>query len=121
MPKRKPSQRREPETTPQQQRDRLAEIRTEIQDVQQQIETKRRDGRTTRDWQRFSRTIITLANGRCELAYQGCTGRAQHAHKIGQGEHTLDPTLYRAACPHCHQLHHTGYGQRDDLDPFLIA
>ena len=45
MPKRKPSQRRHPEKTPQQPRDRLAEIRAEIQDVQQQIETKRRDGR----------------------------------------------------------------------------
>ena len=42
---RKPSQRRHPEKTPQQPRDRLAEIRAEIQDVQQQIETKRRDGR----------------------------------------------------------------------------
>ena len=44
MPKCKPSQRRHPEKTPQQPRDRLAEIRAEIQDVQQQIETKRRDG-----------------------------------------------------------------------------
>ena len=35
MPKRKPSQRRHPEKTPQQPRDRLAEIRAEIQDVQQ--------------------------------------------------------------------------------------
>ena len=42
MPQRKPSQRRKPEETPQPPRDRLAEIRAEIQDVQQQIETKRR-------------------------------------------------------------------------------
>ena len=48
MPKRKPSQRRHPEKTPQQPRDRLAEIRAEIQDVQQQIETKRRDGHVIR-------------------------------------------------------------------------
>ena len=41
MPKRKPSERRKPEKTPQPPRDRLAEIRAEIQDVQQQIETKR--------------------------------------------------------------------------------
>ena len=33
MPKRKPSQRRKPETTPQPPRDRLAEIRAEIQSL----------------------------------------------------------------------------------------
>src|SRR3954468_11958710 len=48
MPKRRPSQRRKPEEAPQQPRDRLAEIRAEIQDVLQQIETKRRDGRVIR-------------------------------------------------------------------------
>jgi soluble cytochrome b562 len=48
MPKRKPSQRRKPEAAPQRPRDRLAEIRAEIRDVQQQIETKRRDGRVIR-------------------------------------------------------------------------
>ena len=58
MPKRKPSQRRQPEKTPQQLRDRLAEIRAEIQDVQQQIETKRRDGhviRTAEDFKSLER------------------------------------------------------------------
>ena len=56
MPKRKPSQRRLPEKAPQQPRDRLAEIRAEIQDVQQQIETKRRDGmiRTAEDFKSLS-------------------------------------------------------------------
>ena len=53
MPKCKPSQRRHPEKTPQQLRDRLAEIRAEIQDVQQQIETKRRDGRVIRTAEDF--------------------------------------------------------------------
>ena len=53
MPKCKPSQRRYPEKTPQQPRDRLAEIRAEIQDVQQQIETKRRDGRVIRTAEDF--------------------------------------------------------------------
>ena len=53
MPKCKPSQRRHPEKTPQQPRDRLAEIRAEIQDVQQQIETKRRDGRVIRTAEDF--------------------------------------------------------------------
>jgi hypothetical protein len=49
MSKRKPpSHRQKPETTPPPPRDRLAEIRAEIQDVQQQIETHRRDGRVIR-------------------------------------------------------------------------
>ena len=39
--------------TPQQPRDRLAEIRAEIQDVQQQIETKRRDGHVIRTAEDF--------------------------------------------------------------------
>ena len=65
MPKRKPSQRRHPEKTPQQPRDRRAEIRAEIQDVQQQIETKRRDGRvirTAEDFQSLERAIAALTN-----------------------------------------------------------
>jgi hypothetical protein len=89
MPKRKPSQRRkrektpqqprdrladrpgqdlrpEPpgEKTPQQPRDRLAEIRAEIQDVQQQIETKRRGRviRTAEDFKSMERTIAALTD-----------------------------------------------------------
>src|SRR3954451_6789311 len=65
MPKRKPSQRRTPEENPQQPRDRLAEIRTEIQDVLQQIETKRRDGRVIRtadDFKSWERAIAALAD-----------------------------------------------------------
>src|ERR1700674_3930686 len=65
MPKRKPSQRRKPEKTPQPPRDRLTEIRAEIQDVQQQIETKRRDGRvirTAEDFKSVERAIAALTN-----------------------------------------------------------
>ncbi len=65
MPKRKPSQRRKPEKTPQQPRDRLAEIRAEIQDVQQQIETQRRDGhviRTAEDFKSWERAIAALTH-----------------------------------------------------------
>ena len=65
MPKRKPSQRRHPEKTPQQPRDRLAEIRAEIQAAQQQIETKRRDGRvirTAEDFESLERAIAALTN-----------------------------------------------------------
>src|SRR3954466_3361006 len=65
MPKRKPSQRRNPEENPQQPRDRLAEIRAEIQDVQQQIETKRREGRvirTAEDFQSWERAIAALTH-----------------------------------------------------------
>ena len=60
MPKRKPSQRRKPETIAHQPRDRLAEIRAEIQDVQRQIETRRREGRiirTAEDFQSMERAI----------------------------------------------------------------
>ena len=66
MPKRKPSQRRKPETTPPQPRDRLAEIRAEIQDVQQQIETQRRDGRVIRtadDFKSLERAIASRTSG----------------------------------------------------------
>jgi soluble cytochrome b562 len=65
MPKPKPSQRRKPETTPQSPRNRLEEIRAEIQDVQQQIETKRRDRRvirTAEDFKSFERAIAELTN-----------------------------------------------------------
>jgi hypothetical protein len=65
MPKRKPSQRRKPETTPQPPRDRLAEIRAEIRDVQQQIETRRREGRiirTAEDFQSMERAIAALTD-----------------------------------------------------------
>ena len=65
MPKRKPSQRRKPEKAPQQPRDRLAEIRAEIQDVQQQIETKRREGRvirTAEDFKSMERAIAALTH-----------------------------------------------------------
>ena len=62
---RKPSQRRNREKTPQQPRDRLAEIRAEIHDVQQQIETQRRHGpviRTAEDFKFMERTIAALTN-----------------------------------------------------------
>ena len=65
MPKRKPSQRRKPETTPQPPRDRLAEIRAEIRDVQQQIDTQRREGRiirTAEDFKSMERAIAALTD-----------------------------------------------------------
>src|SRR4051794_9406987 len=65
MPKRKPSQRRKPETTPQPPRNRLAEIRAEIQDVQRQIETQRREGRiirTAEDFKSVERAIAALTD-----------------------------------------------------------
>jgi hypothetical protein len=60
-----PSHRRKPETPPPPPRDRLAEIRAEIQDVQQQIETQRRDGhviRTAEDFQSWERAIAALTH-----------------------------------------------------------
>src|SRR3954453_17985430 len=61
MPKRKLSQRREPEPIPQQPRDRLAEIRAEIQDVQEQIETQRREGRVIRTAGDFRSMELAIA------------------------------------------------------------
>src|SRR3954452_19458738 len=65
MPRRKPSQSRKPATAPQQPRDRLAEIRDEIRDIQQQIETQRRHGRVIRtagDFKSMERAIAALTN-----------------------------------------------------------
>jgi hypothetical protein len=65
MPKRKPSKRRRPNPAPQPPRNRLAEIRAEIQDVLQQIETKRRDRRVIRtadDFKAFERDFAALTN-----------------------------------------------------------
>jgi hypothetical protein len=65
MPKRKPSPRRKPEMTPHRPRNRLVEIRAEIQDVQQQIETHRRNGRiirTAEDFKAMERAIAALTN-----------------------------------------------------------
>src|SRR3954465_14994348 len=63
MPRRKPSQRRQSVGAPQPPRDCLAEIRAEIRDVQQEIETKRRDGRVIRtaaDFKSWERDIAAL-------------------------------------------------------------
>src|SRR3954468_13336790 len=65
MPKRKPSPRRKPEEGSEQPRDRLAEIRAEIHDVQQQIATNRREGRvirTAEDFKARERAIAALTD-----------------------------------------------------------
>jgi hypothetical protein len=65
MPKRRPSQRRRPEETSGRPRDRLAEIRAEIRDVQQQIVTRRREGcviRAAADFRSWERAITTLTD-----------------------------------------------------------
>ena len=114
MPKRKPSQRRKPEETPQQPRDRLAEIRAEIQDVQQQIETQRREGRvirTAEDFKSLERAIAALTDRLSALLMAEATQAAlddaenrRQARSLAQGAgHTFkdqgrrDVTL-RTAC-----------------------
>src|SRR4051795_4174561 len=114
MPKRKPSQRRERETTPQQPRDRLTEIRDEIQDIQQQIETQRRHGRVIRtadDFKSWERAIAALADRLSALLMAEATQAAlddaenrRQARSLAQGAgHTFkdqgrrDVTL-RTAC-----------------------
>ena len=86
MPKRKPSQRRKPEKTPQQPRDRLAEIRAEIQDVQQQIETQRRDGRvirTAEDFKSWERAIAALTHRLSALLLAEATQAALTTRRTG--------------------------------------
>src|SRR4051794_17642946 len=114
MPKRKPSPRQKPEENPRQPRDRLAEIRAEIRDVQQQIETKRRDGRvirTAEDFKSWERAIATLTNRLSALLLAEATQAAlddsenrRQARSLAQGAgHTFkdqgrrDVTL-RASC-----------------------
>src|SRR3954453_4338784 len=114
MPKRKPSQRRKPAENPQQPRDRLAEIRAEIQDVLQQIETKRRDGRvirTAEDFKSMERDIAARTDRLSALLLAEATQAAlddaenrRQARSLAQGAgHTFkdqgrrDVTL-RTAC-----------------------
>ena len=102
MPKRqrKPSERREPEPTPQPPRDRLAEIRAKIEDVQQKIETKRRDGRVIRtaaDFKSWERDIAALAGRLSALLMAEATQAAlddsenrRQARSLAQGAgHTI--------------------------------
>jgi hypothetical protein len=100
MPKRKPSQRRKAEQTPQPPRDRLAEIRAEIQDVQQQIETKRRDGRVIRtadNFKSWERAIAALTHRLSALLMAEATQAAlddsenrRRARSLAQGAgHTI--------------------------------
>ncbi|MGA2702964.1 MAG: hypothetical protein ABSH35_17955 [Isosphaeraceae bacterium] len=65
MAKRIPDRRPTSQNAPQQPRDRLAQIRAEIRDVQQQIEAKRRDTRLIRcaeDLKAWERSIGELTN-----------------------------------------------------------
>src|SRR5450631_1724410 len=100
MPKRKPSQRRKPETTPQQPRDRLTEMRDEIRDIQQQIETQRRDGRvirTAEDFRSMELAIAALTNRLSALlmaeATQAALDNSENRHQarsLAQGAgHTI--------------------------------
>src|SRR3954464_11678924 len=70
MPGREPRRRPKPEKAPQQPRDRPAEARAEIGDVQQQIETRRREGRlirTAEDLNTLERAIAALTDRRAAL------------------------------------------------------
>src|SRR3954463_3213619 len=65
MAKRKPDRRSRSHDTPQPPRDRRAEIRAEIRDVQQQIEARRRDPRLIRsaeDLRAWERSIAQLTD-----------------------------------------------------------
>jgi hypothetical protein len=84
----------------QQPRDRLAEIRAEIQDVQQQIETKRRDGRvirTAEDFKSLERAIAALTDRLSALLMAEATQAAlddpenrRQARSLAQGAgHTI--------------------------------
>jgi hypothetical protein len=114
MPKRKPSERRKRAQTSQQPQSRLEEIRAEIQDVQQQIDAKRREGRVIRtaaDFRAMERAIAALTDRLSALlmaeATQAALDDAENRHRarsLAQGAgHTFkdqgrrDLTL-RTAC-----------------------
>ena len=100
MRKRKPSQRRQSETTPQHPRNRLAEIRAEIRDVQQQIETKRRESRvirTAEDFKSWEHAIAALTTQLAALLLAEATQAAlddaenrRQARPLSQGAGLLD-------------------------------
>jgi hypothetical protein len=114
-PKRKPpSQRRKSETSPQIPRNRLAEIRGEIEDVQQQIDAKRRDRRvirTAEDFKAMERAIAALTNRlsallmaeATQIAVDDSENRCQARSFAGGAGHTIkdqgrrDVTI-RSAC-----------------------
>ncbi len=99
MPKRKPSERRRPAQTSQQPRDRLTEIRAEIQDVQREIEAKRREGRvirTAEDFRSMERAIATLTNRLSALLMAEATQAALD----DSGEPPPGPLLGSRGGPH---------------------
>src|SRR3954470_16161867 len=107
MPKRKPSERRRAAKTSQQPRDRLTEIRAEIQDVQREIEAKRRDGRvirTAEDLRSMERAIATLTDRLSALLMAEATQAALD-----------DPENRRQARPYAQGAGHTlkDQGRRD--------
>ena len=100
MAKHKPRRRPKPKEVPQPPRDRLAEIRAEIRDVQQQIEARRRDApviRTPEDLTTCERTIAELTDRLAALllaevmqAALGDPGNRLKARSLAQG---AGPTL----------------------------
>src|SRR4051794_9853465 len=107
MPKRKPRRRPTPEMAPQQPRDRLAEIRAEIRDVQQQIEIKRRGGRVIRtadDLKSWEGAIAALTDRLAALLVAEATQAALD-----------DPENRRQACSLAQGAGHTvkDQGRRD--------
>src|SRR5512135_1953714 len=93
MSKHKPSPRRTPEKIPQQPRDRLAEIRAEIQDVQQQIETQRREGRVIRTAEDFKSLERALADSENRRQARSLAQGAGHTIKDqGRRDVTLQTT-----------------------------
>src|SRR3954470_4510233 len=87
MAKHRPRRRPKPKEVPQQPRDRLAEIRAEIRDVQQQIEARRRDApviRTPEDLTTWERTIAELTDRLAALLLAEVMQAAQE-HSIAVG------------------------------------
>src|SRR3954465_3033729 len=116
MAKHRPRRRPKPKDVPQPPRDRLAEIRAEIRDVQQQIEARRRDApviRTPEDLTTWERTIAALTDRLAALllaeVMQAALGDPESrlkARSLAQGAgHTLkdqgprDVTLRTASGP----------------------
>lgn len=62
-------------------------------------------GYETREWRTVTRpAVLERADHRCELALDGCTGRATTVHRRPEHGTAHDANLdaYDAACRHCH-------------------
>jgi 5-methylcytosine-specific restriction protein A len=62
---------------------------------------------STAQWKRLRLRVLKRDKGRCQLRYDGCTGRAtqvDHIISTAAGGAELDPNNAHAVCMHCHSV-----------------